>query len=157
MSKIVGIDPGITGGIALLDNGELDAVEDMPVFDGRADGGAIADHFLAWEPTMVVIENTQPMPKNGSIASFSLGLNTGIVIGVVQAMGIPLHRVRPVTWKRAMHLHGKNKSASRGLANELYPAWRESFRLVKHDGRAEAVLIARWMLGEQIHAANASA
>ena len=93
------------------------------------------------------------MPKNGSIASYSLGLNSGIVIGVVQAMGFALERVRPDAWKLAMGLRGKPKSASRGMATELLPSFADQFRRVKDDGRAEAALIARYGAYRMIHAA----
>ena len=143
MSVIVGIDPGITGGIACISNGKLVAVEAMPIHDGRADGAEIDEILTTYEPDTVYVENTQAMPKNGSIASFSLGLNTGIVLGVVQANQFRLVRVRPVDWKRKMGLVGKNKDASRGLATELFPEFADRFKRVKDDGLAEACLIAR--------------
>ena len=144
MTTIAGIDPGITGGLACIHRGKLVAVEAMPVHDGRADGRAIDEMLTEWEPDAVYVENTQPMPKNGSIASYSLGLNTGIVIGVIQANGFRMVRVRPQEWKKKMGLTGKDKNASRGLATELFPEFASSFKLVKNDGMAEAALIARY-------------
>jgi len=141
---IVGIDPGVTGGLAVIHDGQLAGVEPMPVHDSRADGWAIDAMLTDWEPDVVFLENTQPMPKNGSIASFSLGLNTGIIVGVVQANHFSLVRVRPVDWKRKMGLTGKDKSASRGLATELFPDYANSFKKVSQDGLAEAALIARY-------------
>jgi len=144
MSVIVGIDPGITGGIACISNGKLVAVEAMPIHDGRADGAEIDEILTTYEPDTVYVENTQAMPKNGSIASFSLGLNTGIILGVVQANRFALVRPRPIDWKRKLGLVGKDKNASRGLASELFPDFRDKFRRVKDDGLAEAALIARY-------------
>ena len=141
---IVGIDPGITGGLAVVHDGKLAGVQPMPVYGGRCDGMGIDEMLSEWEPDAVYLEDTQAMPKNGSIASFSLGLNTGILIGVVQANLFPLHRVRPVIWKRKLGLIGKDKTASRGLARELFPDFADSFRRVKDDGLAEACLIARY-------------
>jgi len=143
---VVGIDPGITGAIAVLCDGRLISVIDMPVNDGRCDGGElteILEAIVIHYETFVFVEDTQPMPKNGSIASFKLGLNTGVVLGVVQALSLPLRRVRPSEWKRGQGLIGKTKNASRGLASEIYPTFANQFRLVKNDGRAEAALIAR--------------
>jgi len=144
MSVIVGIDPGITGGLAVIHSGKLVGIEAMPTHDGRADGAEIDQILTEWEPDVVYVENTGPMPKNGSIASFSLGLNTGIVLGVVQANRFALVRPRPIEWKRKLGLVGKDKNASRGLASELFPDFRERFRRVKDDGLAEASLIARY-------------
>lgn len=144
MSVIVGIDPGITGGIACIANGKLVGVEAMPIHDGRADGAEIDEILTTWEPDTVYVENTQAMPKNGSIASFSLGLNTGVILGVVQANHFALVRPRPIDWKRKMGLVGKDKNASRGVASELFPEFRDRFKRVKDDGLAEACLIARY-------------
>ena len=141
---IVGIDPGVTGALALFRDGTLRSIEDMPVDAGRVNGHAVTILLTLAEPDVVYLEWTQPMPKNGSIASYSLGLNTGIVIGVVQALNIPLERVRPAAWKLAMGLRGKPKAASRGMATELFPDFAAMFRRVKDDGRAEAALIARY-------------
>lgn len=140
---VVGIDPGVTGAIAVLTGGTLSAVKDMPIADGRCAGYDVYDFLEDLEPEVVVVEDTQPMPKNGSIASFKLGLNTGIVLGVAQSLGYPIVRMRPVDWKRANGLIGKSKDASRYLASELWPSHRDKFKLVKHDGRAEAALIGR--------------
>ena len=152
--RIVGVDPGVTGALAVFDRGSLVQVLDMPVNAGRVNGAEIAAwmHDL-WGPEAVFLEWTQPMPKNGSIANYSLGLNTGIVVGVVQALGIPLERVRPAEWKLKMGLRGKDKSASRGMATELWPDFADQFRRVKDDGRAEAALIARYGAYRNIHAA----
>jgi hypothetical protein len=131
--------------LACFRDGTLWKLIDMPINASRADGNEIAEQLrYHWAPDVVYLEWTQPMPKNGSIASYSLGLNSGIVIGVVQALGIPLERVRPATWKLAMGLRGKPKAASRGMATELFPDFADQFRRVKDDGRAEAALIARY-------------
>lgn len=151
---VVGIDPGITGAMAVLFDGKLCKVIDMPVDDGRVSGATVSTILTnvanSADDVFVVIEDTQPMPKNGSISSFKLGLNTGICIGVVQSLSLPLRRVRPSEWKRNQGLIGKDKSASRGLASELWPSHAADFRLVKHDGRAEAALIARYGLTKLI-------
>ena len=141
--------------MALYADGTLFEVVDMPVFDGTASGEGIAHILGTWLPDTVVVEHVQPMPKNGSIASFSLGKNYGIVLGVAGAMSYPLVKIRPNEWKKRMGLLKKPKSASRGMATELWPNHASSFRLTKHDGRAEAALIARAHAYDLIHAFNA--
>lgn len=153
--RIAAVDPGITGGIAFMEHGRLVDVFEMPVNAGRTDGGQIAILFGEFMPDQVVIENTQAMPKNGSIASYSLGLNTGIVLGVVQAMSYPGVRVRPQEWKKGMGLIGKPKDSSRQLAIELYPTFAPKFRTkVKGSGPAEAASMARWATAQAIYQAN---
>jgi crossover junction endodeoxyribonuclease RuvC len=148
---ILGIDPGITGAISHFIDGRLDEVIDMPVFDTRVNGRELDDIVAFTKPDCCYLEDTQPMPKNGSIASFKLGLNTGIVIGVIQAAGVSLIRVRPATWKRKMGLIGKPKDAVRGLVVELYPDIADGVRRVKDQGRADAIMIGRYGVYDQIH------
>lgn len=157
MTVVIGIDPGVTGAYAVHSSGVLTAVVDLPAHDGRIDGAALYE-MLDYEShieVVVYLENTQPMPRNGSIASYSLGLNTGIIIGVVQSLSHPLVRVRPNVWKRKMAVTKLDKNGIRGIVRELYPAWGDSFKRVMDHNRAEAVLISRYGVANQLQEANA--
>lgn len=155
--RIIGVDPGVTGGLALMVDGRVTAVEPMPVHDGVADGASIASLIERWNADVVVVEKTQAMPKNGSIASYSLGMNTGIVYGVVTALQHPLVKIRPIDWKRCNGLVGKTKDASRGLATELWPGFLNVFKIKRTgEGQAEAALIARAHHITYIRESNAS-
>ena len=83
------------------------------------------------------------MPKNGSIASFKLGVSYGVCLGVVESLSHPLIKLRPQAWKGLNGLLRQPKEASRQLAIELWPDKAEHLHLVKHHNRAEAALIAR--------------
>jgi hypothetical protein len=155
MTTIIGIDPGVTGAWAAHERGGLRFVQDLPVLDGRIDGAALYETFDRFDGGVTVyLENTQPMPKNGSIASFSLGLNTGIIIGVVQSLSHPLVRVRPAAWKKKMGVTKLDKNGIRGIVREIYPQWADSFARVMDHNRAEAVLISRFGVGQQLMEAN---
>lgn len=143
MTRVVGIDPGITGGVACIDDGRLSHAVAMPVYNGLTSALDLCEILTNMQPDVVAVEKTQAMPKNGSVASFSLGMNTGIVHGVIGTLGHPLVMIRPVDWKRANGLVGKDKNASRGLASSLWPYKAAAFKRVKDDGVAEAALIAR--------------
>ena len=157
--NVIGIDPGVTGAWAVHENGLLDILADLPVLGGRIDGGALAHELKAFHPdhTVIYLEDTHAMPKNGSIASFSLGLNTGIIIGVVQSLRHPLVRVRPATWKSKMSVSRLDKNAIRGVVRELYPAYADRFARVKDHNRAEAVLISRYGVAHQLQEENSLA
>ena len=152
--KVVGIDPGVTGALALHEGGKLTALQDMPVFDSRVDGAEIASILKAMQPDCVFIEDTHAMPRNGSIALFKLGLNTGIVIGVVQSLSHPLFRIRPAKWKSKMGVTKLDKNGVRGIVREMYPDWASCFARVKDHNRAEAVLISRYGVSAMIERAN---
>jgi crossover junction endodeoxyribonuclease RuvC len=155
---VIGIDPGVSGAYAVHINGVLDEVNDLPVLGGRIDGGALAHTLKDFHPddSVIYLEDTHAMPKNGSIASFSLGLNTGIIIGVCQSLRHPLVRVRPAAWKSKMSVSRLDKNAIRGVARELYPSVADAFARVKDHNRAEAVLISRYGVAQQLQEANAS-
>lgn len=64
-------------------------------------------------------------------------------------LGLPLDRVLPSIWTRALRLPGKVKrpGAAMAMARELYPAAAELLdgpRGGAKDGRADALLIAHW-------------
>jgi crossover junction endodeoxyribonuclease RuvC len=151
--NLVGIDPGVTGALAQFQDSRLIAIADIPTFDGRVDGIELS--ALLQGADMVYLENTHPMPKNGSIASYKLGLNTGIIIGCVQSLAIPLTRISVHAWRSWNGLGKASKDASRGLARELYPQLADELRLAKHHNRAEAVLIGRYGVYRQLHERNA--
>ena len=153
MTYICGIDPGVTGALAVHKAGRLIDVVDLPVLGKRVDGAALRE-LLSGEEMLVFLEDTHAMPKNGSIASFSLGLNTGIIIGVVESLSHPLVRVRPAAWKKKMSVTRQDKNALRGVVRELYPDWADYFTRVKDHNRAEAVLISRYGVAMNLQEAN---
>ena len=140
---VIGIDPGLTGAVAVIEDTKLILVTDMPNYDGRVDGYGLWDTLCNWdpEPTMVVIEDVHSMPGQGVASSFKFGRSVGAIEGVVMALQHPLVRLTPQKWKQKMGLIGKDKDASRGLARELWPG-TTYFDRKKDDGRAEAALIA---------------
>ena len=145
---VIGIDPGQTGAVAILHGttGALIAVEDMPVIDKRINAAALGDLLDPEVDAMVVVEAVHAMPKQGVSSSFNFGHSLGVIHGVIGALALPQCNVTPQEWKKHHRLIGTAKGASRQRATELYPAHASLFARVKDDGRAEAVLIARWWI-----------
>jgi crossover junction endodeoxyribonuclease RuvC len=141
----LGIDPGTSGAIAVLRDGELLEVHDAPVTVG-VDPALLANLLCtigASSIGMAVVEDQHAMPKNGSQGNFSMGRSFGIVLGCLASAGIPVVTVSPARWKRDMRVTA-DKGTSRRRACELWPTSADCFKRVKDDGRAEAALIARW-------------
>ncbi len=151
MTVTLGIDPGMTGAIAMLDSyGCLVEVADMPVVDKFVSAPLLVsaiESMTAYDAQemvgMVVIEHVASMPKQGVASTFKFGVAFGVVLGVVGGMDLPSTLVRPAKWKRDMGLTS-DKERSRRLAIERWPNQADSFKLKKHDGRAEAALLALW-------------
>jgi crossover junction endodeoxyribonuclease RuvC len=149
MSIIVGVDPGMSGAIALIDSyGALIDAYDMPVVGGLVSAHGIVE-LEGWDENsfgMVVIEDVHSMPKQGVASSFGFGRSKGVVEGVFAALGMPIAYVSPQKWKKALGL-SSDKGVCRRRAIELWPAkGAKLFARVKDDGRAEAALIAYWWL-----------
>jgi hypothetical protein len=154
-STIIGIDPGQTGGIAAITQAGLFlGVWDIPLAtDGKLTwvDGVELTHLMrrikeGQPPGLAVIERVGPMPKQGVSSSFKFGVGFGSILSVVQAQFLPIHLVTPAVWKRALGLSSGKKS-SLHKARLLYPA--ADLRLAKHDGRAEALLLAHYWLNKQ--------
>lgn len=149
---IIGIDPGLSGGIAAISSAsELLDVADLPVIrDGKLswiDGGELRSWLLGViGEKRVIIERVTPMPKQGLGSTFNFGVGFGSVLGVAQSLGLPIELVTAATWKGALGL-SRDKRASLDKARLLYPS--AQLHLAKHEGRAEALLIATWALRRQ--------
>jgi len=145
---IIGFDPGITGAVAVLDLFDDVSLHDLPQANGELDPAALARLLLQFSEhshPRAIIENVHSMPKQGVASTFKFGRAYGTLLGVLGALQIPTTRVSPHTWKRHFNLLGKPKDASRALAQRLYPQLT-TLNLKKHHGRADALLLARFLL-----------
>jgi hypothetical protein len=143
---IVGIDPGNSGAVAVITNhGELLDAFDMPLVDKVVSPVLLFENLNNWEVDvdLVVIERVSSMPKQGVASTFKFGTAYGIAQGVVAGLGWRHTLVTPGVWKKAMGCTA-DKERSRRLAIERWPDRADLFKLKKHDGRAEAALMAEW-------------
>jgi crossover junction endodeoxyribonuclease RuvC len=144
---IFGIDPGLTGGIAVFQDGRLIAVHPVAVIERVVskktkrfiNPKANAEIFTSHQPDVVYIEEVGAMPGQGVTSMFGFGFTAGVLHGLSAVSDI--RTVRPMKWKTAFGLIGAGKDASRRLAAEKYPEFSNSFKLARQDGLAEAVLI----------------
>jgi crossover junction endodeoxyribonuclease RuvC len=145
---VVGVDCGFSGAIAhyCTRTKDLDVV-DMPVILNSKGKTEIDIHSLLHllEPEakdrMAVVEQVASRPNQSSVATFRFGMGYGALIACVAANKTPMHLVTPQKWKKHFGLTS-DKDTSRQLAIQRWPEHYELFKLKKHDGRAEASLIA---------------
>jgi crossover junction endodeoxyribonuclease RuvC len=140
----IGVDPGKTGAIAILDGRRIIDIEDMPDLTGAALGTWVRDlvaDLAPHEVSVAWVEKVGAMPKQGIASTWKFAEGYGALLGALGACGIPVRHVTPAVWKKAAGL-SKDKNASRQRASELWPDEAHRFARVKDDGRAEACLIA---------------
>jgi crossover junction endodeoxyribonuclease RuvC len=146
VTHYIGIDPGLTGAVAIVDRrGDLVDVYDMPVVDRQVNAVDLAlsfDTFPADEQ-IVAIERVASRPGQGVASVFRFGVSYGIVVGVVGALGHRTLHPTPSKWKADMGLSA-DKERSRKAAIDRWPRSAAWFARKKDDGRAEAALLALW-------------
>jgi crossover junction endodeoxyribonuclease RuvC len=141
---LAGIDPGVNGALAIWD-GHRVTLLDVPKVGNDPDEAAWAaswNRVLPWVEH-IWIEQVGAMPGQGVTSMFNFGDRFGFVKALAYAAGVSVSFVRPNVWKQAVGIpKGSEKGASRLRASQLFPAHADKWKLVKHDGRAEALLIA---------------
>lgn len=141
--NILGLDNGLSGCLAFYDCAEL-MLYDTPVFDGdkkTLDLQRIKALLELEQPDVAYIEKLTPLPKISGVSGFSMGVSEGAFLGLLTALNIPYVMVRPAVWKKFFNCPA-DKDAARKRASELLPQFSHNWPLKKHDGRAEASLIA---------------
>lgn len=154
MKTVIGIDPGLSGAIASLSDAE-NIIYDIPTFEIEKNKGKrrmidiqkLLQILKNDKATHAYIERVNAQPGNGIAAAFTFGFGCGIIETAVTAAGIPFTYVHPQTWKAALSCP-KDKDGARMRASQLLPAMAHNWSLKKHDGRAEASLIAFYGWGQ---------
>lgn len=148
---IIGIDPGIQGGICAIEGSRIVLIQKSPriklnrkwTFDG-CEMSKILRSLLHLDPK-VYIEKVGSMPKQGVTSSFNFGQGYGAWQGMFYALEIPFEFVTPQAWKKKV-LAGTDKSKGAAIlkAKQLFPKidLKPGRLITDHDGMADALCIA---------------
>ena len=130
--KIIGIDPGLSGGIAVMENNKVLNIFDMPVMpEGKKNKRQlnsaqlsilIKENIKSNENVAIVVEQVNAMPGQGVTSMFNFGQTFGAIKGICAALELPIFFVRPSKWKKYFELINSSKDSSRTKAIEMYPA-----------------------------------
>ena len=134
---ILGIDPGKSGALALVD--ETGVVE-LPFKLDNTERD-IWECLKSWRPQIefAYLEKVHSMPKQGVVSSFKFGQSYGFLRGVLIAVEIPWEAVTPQKWQGALSCRTKgDKNITKARAQELFPDVRVTHAL------ADALLIAEY-------------
>ncbi len=146
--RILGIDPGLSGALAVWSEGTL-MVYDVPTVKARTRGREVD-----WSEAARIVGLTRPVdhafiesagarPGQGVSSMFKFGYVCGGLRALMAAYFIPVTFVTPQKWKGSLAVP-KAKDGARARASELFPEYSHFWQRVKDDGRAEAAMIALW-------------
>ncbi len=162
--KIIGIDPGLSGAIAVLENNKVLNMFDMPVMsEGKKNKRQlnsaqlvklIKDNISKNEDISVIVEQVNAMPGQGVTSMFNFGQTFGAIKGVCAALGLPIYFVRPSKWKKHFELINSSKDSSRTKAIEMYPSLSDNLAKKKDVNKSDAILIARYYSETRISDGN---
>ena len=152
--RIIGIDPGLSGAIAILDEKKVVSIFDMPVMsEGKKNKrqlnsaqlvSIMKEHKNNNEEMAVVVEQVNAMPGQGVTSMFNFGQSFGAIKGVCAALNLPIFFVRPSKWKKHFELINSSKDASRTKVIEMYPSLSNQLTRKKDVNKTDAILIARY-------------
>lgn len=157
---VIGIDPGLDGGIAILVNNIISEAIIMPTKIGirgkREIDSASIFTILNQVPVnnlycnidLVIVEQVHSMPKSGVVASFSFGKSVGKMLGVLEVLKLKVEEITPQAWKKEI-LSGtdKSKAAAIGYVQSRFPEVNllATLKCKKpHDGMADAICLAEY-------------
>ena len=152
--RIFGIDPGLSGALAILDEKKIFEVIDLPTMsDGKKNkkqlnsahlSKYIQSNIIDLNKSAVVVEQVNAMPGQGVTSMFNFGQTFGAIKGICATLNLPIYFVRPSKWKKHFELINSSKDASRTKAIEMYPTFADHLSKKKDVNKSDAILIARY-------------
>ena len=152
--KIVGIDPGLSGAVAILENNKVLNIFNIPVMsEGKKNKrqlnsallvNLLKENIIPNEEVAVVVEQVNAMPGQGVTSMFNFGQTFGAIKGICAALELPIFFVRPSKWKKHFELINSSKDSSRTKTIEMYPNLSKDLAKKKDVNKSDAILIARY-------------
>ena len=98
--KILGIDPGLSGGISVLEDQKVLGIFDMPVMaEGKKNKrqlnsaqlvNIIKENTRSDDDVVIIVEQVNAMPGQGVTSMFNFGQTFGAIKGICAAMSLPI-------------------------------------------------------------------
>ena len=114
--KYIGIDPGINGGVAVIDNYysiksfkcPSSPMEMAEALKNSIDGNSIA-----------LLEKVHSFPGQGVVSTFTFGTNYGQWQGILSAFEIPFELIPPKSWQKMFQPLSKEKKERKKQLKQL--------------------------------------
>ena len=152
---ILGIDPGSSGGIAIIEN-KINALPKI-IFASKmsvitlfgkkvVDVQKVSSYLKQYNIDVSIIEKVHAMPRQGVTSSFQFGRSFGGIEALCYLYTKRVDYVAPVIWKKNLGL-GASKQDSLDLARLKFGNL-EYWNLKSNDGIAEAALLALFWINK---------
>ena len=153
-NKIIGIDPGKSGGICLITDNKMwsEKCPDNPLSMSSLFKDMI--HLVPPSPIMVFLEKVWARPSDGRVSVFTFAQNYGQWEGIISSAGIEAEYVIPATWMKHCQVpkalsKQERKNHIKHLAKELI--YRNEYIPYNWKGvptlaTADAIMIAKYGL-----------
>lgn len=169
MTAIIGIDPGVHGGIAWINPAchipsERFGAVLMPKRRNKRGrweiaGEPLCDLLMALVGGLgqvsVYLEDVHAMPKMDISSMFNFGYGAGRVQGILDGLALETHLVSPMRWKRAVlgDTFTHDKQGAIFFCQTIMPSVSliPSGHSVPSDGLADALCIAFYGYGKEDH------
>lgn len=141
--RILGIDPGQSGGLAVISNDGSTSPTVVKMPPTERDVYDALWELTAGSPKIrkAYIERVHAMPRQGVVSTGTLMMGYGGLRMALIALEIPFETVAPGVWQRAMGCLSKgNKNVTKARAQELYPGLKITHYI------SDALLIAGYGL-----------
>ena len=162
--KIIGIDPGLSGAIAVMKNNKVLNIFEIPVMsEGKKNKRQLnsaqlvrllKDNIKDEEEVSVIVEQVNAMPGQGVTSMFNFGQTFDAIKGICAALSLPIFFVRPSKWKKHFELINSSKDSSRTKAIEMYPLLSSELSKKKDVNKSDAILIARFYSETRLNEGN---
>ena len=147
---ILGIDPGLDGGISIINGNSIELLETIPTepktgfIKRQVDAQKLSNILRVYPISVCYLERVASRPGQGVGSVFSFGDTYGAIRGVLGALNIPTYTIPPQTWKKQLKISSKEDSLK--AIKELYPL----LKMRKKDHNiAEALLLALYGKNER--------
>lgn len=139
---IAGIDPGSSGGLAVLNiDGQLLGTYKFKNMTERDIWDALTEYPIA----IAYLEKVHTMPGQGVASSGKFMGNYGLLRGLLIAGDIPFENPTPQRWQKSINcMTGGDKNVTKRKAQELFPGHKITHAI------ADAILIAEYGRRERL-------
>jgi len=143
--RIIAVDPGKTGSVVLIENGQPTMIHSMPVIKRGSKTLVDVDELAALihlhKPDALVTEQVGASPRMGVSGAFNFGYAFCASVAVAAGANIPWATITPQKWKTLFGLLKKDKDASRLKVIEMFPHLAKEFKFKNSVDKADALLL----------------